>query len=279
MTPQAPRRVAAAGLVLSIAGSITIIVGYVHQGETQLTGIGVSAAFAGLAITLVTWANNLMPAEQVTGQREPFGDEGELAAFEEELRDAEVSRRAALQRGADRRARRPGRGSRSCRCVRSARRRADRWPRPHGGTASGWSPRTGDRCGRATCRRTASSRCSPRAIAGLVRRPGRARARRLPGCSGRYRAATDWAPDGLIAYSKVCTHAGCPVGPVRGDDAPAAVPVPPVDVRRARRRRTGLRPGRRSACRSCRSRSTPTASSCADGDFSAPRGPAFWNRP
>jgi ubiquinol-cytochrome c reductase iron-sulfur subunit len=22
----------------------------------------------------------------------------------------------------------------------------------------------------------------------------------------------DWAPDGLIAYSKVCTHAGCPVG-------------------------------------------------------------------
>jgi ubiquinol-cytochrome c reductase iron-sulfur subunit len=29
----------------------------------------------------------------------------------------------------------------------------------------------------------------------------------------------DWAPDGLIAYSKVCTHAGCPVGlfePKRG---------------------------------------------------------------
>jgi ubiquinol-cytochrome c reductase iron-sulfur subunit len=86
-----------------------------------------------------------------------------------------------------------------------------------------------------------------------------------------------WAPDGLLAFSKVCTHAGCPVGlyeaerhellcpchqsafdvldharPVLG---PAAVELPqlPLAVDGA-------------------------GAVVAQGDFSAPVGPAFWHR-
>jgi ubiquinol-cytochrome c reductase iron-sulfur subunit len=87
----------------------------------------------------------------------------------------------------------------------------------------------------------------------------------------------DWAPRGYVVYSKVCTHAGCPVGlyeteshqvlcpchqstfnvlegcrPVFG---PAAAPLPqlPIDI-------------------------DADGYLVARGDFSAPVGPAFWRR-
>ncbi len=53
----------------------------------------------------------------------------------------------------------------------------------------------------------------------------------------------DWGYQGIVAYSKICTHVGCPVGPVRAGDAPPVVPVPPVDVRR--------HPGLRGHLRTC----------------------------
>ncbi len=54
----------------------------------------------------------------------------------------------------------------------------------------------------------------------------------------------DWTPHDLVAFSKVCTHAGCPVGLYEAELRRAALPVPPVDVRRVRRRPARLRPGR-----------------------------------
>ena len=98
---------------------------------------------------------------------------------------------------------------------------------------------------------------------------------------GLYRPAAgreDWAPNGLVCFSKVCTHAGCPVGlyrpqthelfcpchqsvfdvlasaaPVGG---PATRPLPqlPIAV-------------------------DDTGLVVATGDFSAPVGPGFWDEP
>ncbi len=86
----------------------------------------------------------------------------------------------------------------------------------------------------------------------------------------------DWAPDGVVAYSKVCTHAGCPVGLYRAQQhellcpchqstfdvlrgavptfGPAARPLPqlPLDVDDA-------------------------GYLVARGDFPEPIGPSFWN--
>ena len=50
-----------------------------------------------------------------------------------------------------------------------------------------------------------------------------------------------------VAYSKICTHAGCPGLALRAADQPDPVPVPPVPVRRHPGRQAGLRPGHPAA--------------------------------
>ena len=52
-----------------------------------------------------------------------------------------------------------------------------------------------------------------------------------------------WAPDGYVAYSKLCTHSGLPGRPLRAGAAPPRVPLPPVDVPHRRRRGAGVRAG------------------------------------
>jgi ubiquinol-cytochrome c reductase iron-sulfur subunit len=93
---------------------------------------------------------------------------------------------------------------------------------------------------------------------------------------GHEEGRSDWAPEGCLAYSKICTHAGCPVGLYRAEAGellcpchqstfdvytgavpvfgPAARPLPqlPLDV-------------------------NEEGYLVAQGDFSAPVGPSFWN--
>src|SRR5690606_23092405 len=87
----------------------------------------------------------------------------------------------------------------------------------------------------------------------------------------------DWAPQGCVAYSKICTHVGCPVGLYQEDThrlvcpchqsmfdvlrgakpvfGPAAIPLPqlPLDVEE-------------------------DGTLVARSDFEEPIGPSFWNR-
>jgi ubiquinol-cytochrome c reductase iron-sulfur subunit len=85
-----------------------------------------------------------------------------------------------------------------------------------------------------------------------------------------------WAPDGYVAYSKLCTHAGCPVGLYRAAEhrlicpchqstfdvldgaqpvfGPAARPLPQLPIQLQ-----------------------ADGTFIATGDFSEPVGPAFWN--
>ncbi|MFL5778025.1 MAG: Rieske 2Fe-2S domain-containing protein [Chloroflexota bacterium] len=85
-----------------------------------------------------------------------------------------------------------------------------------------------------------------------------------------------WAPNGFVAYSKLCTHAGCPVGLYRSTqhtlicpchqsefdvlngavpiNGPAARPLPQLPIQQA-----------------------ADGSFVALGDFSAPVGPSFWD--
>ena len=55
------------------------------------------------------------------------------------------------------------------------------------------------------------------------------------------------AAQGFIAYSKLCTHVGCPVGLFVETAARAGLPVPPIDLRRAARRGCGFGAGRPAA--------------------------------
>ncbi len=87
----------------------------------------------------------------------------------------------------------------------------------------------------------------------------------------------DWAPEGYVAYSKVCTHAGCPVGLYQQDVKRLLCPChqSSFDVL------DGARPVFGPA-----TRSLPQLPLMVDGDgflraqddYDEPIGPGFWNR-
>ena len=88
---------------------------------------------------------------------------------------------------------------------------------------------------------------------------------------------TDWAPRGLIAFSKVCTHAGCPVALYRAAARQLFCPChqSTFDVR------TGAKPIFGPADRNLPQLPLAIAadgSISATGDFSGPIGPSYWSR-
>jgi hypothetical protein len=115
---------------------------------------------------------------------------------------------------------------------RLVRRTARRWPRPTSRTAASTRPIPRARTATRSARR--SSSCAS------TREPAAAAGRR------------GWAPQGILAYSKVCTHAGLrdravpqaalPAGPAA---ARARVPLPLLDVRSGHGRHRHLRPAGR----------------------------------
>lgn len=86
----------------------------------------------------------------------------------------------------------------------------------------------------------------------------------------------DWAPEGCLAYSKICTHAGCPVGLYRAESHELLCPChqSTFDVL------SGARPTFGPAARAL-----PQLPLAVDGDgyliaqsdFPEPVGPSFWN--
>ena len=88
----------------------------------------------------------------------------------------------------------------------------------------------------------------------------------------------NWAPRGLVAYSKVCTHAGCPVGLFEATSGQLLCPC----HQSAFDALTGANPVFGPAARAL-----PQLPIAIDGDgyvvaqsdFHEPVGPTFWNRP
>ena len=88
--------------------------------------------------------------------------------------------------------------------------------------------------------------------------------------------AATWAPDGFVAYSKICTHAGCPVGLYRSSQQTLICPChqSEFDVLR------GARPISGPAARPLPQlpiQRQPDGTFAALGDFTAPVGPSFWD--
>jgi ubiquinol-cytochrome c reductase iron-sulfur subunit len=85
-----------------------------------------------------------------------------------------------------------------------------------------------------------------------------------------------WAPNGYVAYSKICTHAGCPVGLYRAAEHMLICPChqSTFDVL------TGANPVFGPAARPLPQlpiHLEPDGTFVADGDFPEPVGPSFWN--
>ncbi len=88
-------------------------------------------------------------------------------------------------------------------------------------------------------------------------------------------ARADWAPGGFVAFSKICTHAGCPVGLYRAQERQLICPChqSTFDVV------TGAQPVYGPAARPLPQlpiRMEADGTFVAVGDFSEPVGPSFW---
>jgi ubiquinol-cytochrome c reductase iron-sulfur subunit len=268
---------AAAGFLVTTAAAIGLAVVYWNGGQTQAEGVLLATALGGLAYGFVTWANRLLPPGPVEQARHELeSSPRERAEFEHDLERGHVERRTILTRmlalaaaalGAAAvfpiRSLGPSPGRSLQRTPWRAGSRlvtengrplhADDlpvggfftvFPEGHVGSADGQTAlvRVGDETNRP--------------------RPGR----------------EDWAPSGYLAYNKVCTHAGCPVGLYQADTHELLCPChqSAFDVT------DGARPTFGPA-----TRSLPQLPLYVDGDgylrargdYTEPIGPAYWNRP
>jgi ubiquinol-cytochrome c reductase iron-sulfur subunit len=268
-------RAIVAALGVSILASLGLIVLYALGGGAQLEGILLALALGGVGAAIVIWAIALLAAPIEVEERHSLESSGEERAGAREALDPEqISRRRFLVRllgGAS--------------AVLGA---ALVLPALSLGPEPGRDLfRTGWRAGS----RVVDAKGTPirpgdlplgsvQTVfpSGEVGRPDsqtlliRVRAEDLRLSAGR----ADWAPQGAIGYSKICTHAGCPVGLYRAEEhallcpchqstfdvlrgavpifGPAARPLPqlPLDV-------------------------DGDGYLVARGDFPEPVGPGFWD--
>jgi ubiquinol-cytochrome c reductase iron-sulfur subunit len=204
-------RSAAAAFVVATAAGIGLMLLYWRGGQPQLEGLLIGIAFAGLATGLVLWANGLMRAAPFVEERETLvADPSDAEALRADLERHGIQRRTILRRtlllaGA-------AIGAALVFPVRSL------GPKP--GRAllrTSW-----DRRPRVVTLDGMPVRADQVPVDGLLTvfpegEPGSADGQavmmRVPADQLRLsQERLGWTVDGIIAFSKVCTHAGCPVG-------------------------------------------------------------------
>lgn len=276
MTEKRAERIVALSFLTTMTSGAGLLVLYILGGQTQLEGILLMLAFGGLGVGFVVWSQELVPQEEVAESRTPLASDRETVRqlTSALFTDTGISRRKALVRlllGAF-----AGLGAALAIPVLSL------------GPAPG------------------------RALHETAWRPGR----RLVGTDGQPVTADElefggvttvfpegepiqsdaqtlllrvqpellqlppdragWAPNGYVAYSKLCTHAGCPVGLYLAERHVLVCPCHQsvFDVLR------GAVPVGGPAARALPQlpiQLQPDGTFVAVADFTAPAGPSFWN--
>jgi quinol---cytochrome c reductase iron-sulfur subunit len=268
-----------AALAVSALASAGLWVTYWVGGQPQVEGVLIALALGGLAVGLALWAKGFLPAGGLVEEREPLASTpSERRTFEREFEWGEdyLERRGFLIRmllvalGALGVAAvfpirslgpKPGRS-----LFRTAWRAGSRVVTEQGESVAAADLPVG---GVITVfpeghlenadAQTLLIRMAPNE---LIAAPGR----------------ESWSPEGYVAYSKICTHAGCPVGLYEQETGRLFCPCH-QSVFEAR---DGAKPTAGPA-----TRPLPQLPLSIDeegflrarGDFPEPVGPGFWNRP
>ena len=98
-----------------------------------------------------------------------------------------------------------------------------------------------------------------------------------PGLNTPVDGREDWGPDGYLVYSKVCTHAGCPVGLYQQETHQLLCPCHQSTFDVLHGAKPVFGPAA-DALPQLPIRIDPDGSLVARGDFSDPVGPVFWRR-
>jgi ubiquinol-cytochrome c reductase iron-sulfur subunit len=204
-------RGAALSFLVSAASFLGLAVVYWRGGQPQAEGVLLAAGFAGLAYGLVTWGNHLMPEGPYEEDRHNFSDPVQEELFGDDMSRGEtITRRKLLVRTLVLAA--GGLGVAAAFPIRSL------GPKP-GRTLYKTPWRAGLRLVTDDNRPV---RVSDVPLGGLVtvfpeNHPGSADGQAVlvrvePGLIVPEPGRETWSPQGFIVYSKICTHAGCPVG-------------------------------------------------------------------
>ena len=270
-------RTAALSFLLCGAAGIGLAVVYWRGGQPQAEGALLATAFGSLAYGLVTWANRLMPQGPFAEERHVLPEpEQERAHFEEDLErgGAITSRRLLLRTLAIAAG---GLGVAAVFPIRSL------GPKP--GRSLLQTPwRDGLRLVTDTGRPVLAAEVPlgglvtvfPEGHAGSA--DGQAVLVRVePGLNTPVDGREDWGPDGYLVYSKVCTHAGCPVGLYQQETHQLLCPChqSTFDVLHGAKPVFGPAAG---ALPQLPIRVDPDGALVARGDFSDPVGPVFWRK-
>lgn len=274
MTPRQAETVVALAFGVTVLSALGLAAVYLQGGQPQAEGALLATAFGGLAVGFVVWAKRLMPQGPAVQERHELASpESEREELEEDFerigRRRLVTRALAAALGAL--------GVAAIFPIRSLGPRAgstlSRTPWGPGArlvTDDGRPVRLADvAVGALATVFPEGHEGSADAQTVLVRvrdaeldpRPGR----------------ESWSPEGLLAYSKVCTHAGCPVGLYQADTHQLLCPChqSAFDVL------DGARPVFGPA-----TRSLPQLPLLVDADgfvraqsdYQEPIGPAYWDR-
>ncbi len=268
-------------LVLACFG-VTLLTGlgllgvYAMGGDTQLQGILLAVCLGGLGAGIVVWAQELMSNEEREEERHPMGTgpEGSAAVAEALTDEAGFSRRRMLQGGLL--AAVGGRAAALAIPVLSL------GPAP--GRSLFETPwKKGSRLVGFDNQPVHADAIPQDGVLTVFPEgyPGSADGQTLLIHAGTDRLqlqgdAATWAPGGFVAYSKVCTHAGCPVGLYRAAQGQLICPChqSTFDVMR------GAVPVFGPAARPLPQlpiQLETDGTFTALGDFGEPVGPSFWD--
>ena len=247
------------------SASIGLFVVYATGGQPQLEGLLLFVVLGGIGVGIVVWAKRYLPARPVQRAAGPDRVDRRGAS---RLRRA-TSRRAARSSPAEASSPSspappsPRSGIAAIFPIRSLGPAPGRRPEgdavAQGQLAPGRRGRRADR-GRPSWTSTAWSPSS---------REGHTDAADAPTLLIRLRPGTNqpapgregYAAGDLVAYSKLCTAPRVPGRALPGPGRPAALPVPPVDLRRPAGVPAGVRAGDPAAAAAADRRSTPRATS------------------
>jgi ubiquinol-cytochrome c reductase iron-sulfur subunit len=272
-SPGRDERLVFAALVASIAGAVAFAITFVVGWQTQWGGAFLAVAIGGLGAALVWWGHRLLREPVAVQEREPLASDPEERSAALEAFDAEevLERRPALRRMLLAAGAVLGLAALfPFRSLGPRPRRTHPWR-----TGTALVDASGDPVAVGQVPRDSLLTAFPKGNAAdpdgpvVVVRVDPDLIHAPPGRG-------DWSPEGLIAYSKICTHAGCPVGLYQAQSHTLLCPCHQslFDVLHAARPISGPAG---APLPQLPLRINDAGEIVAAGDLSAPPGPAGWS--
>lgn len=280
-----PEIVAALCFLAAAAAAIGLGVVYWQGGQTQLEGLLLAVATGGIGLGIVIWAKRFMPDEEVTEEREPLAStEEDIAEFRQVFEHGEQSVLGRRLLVGSLMAALTALGGALLFPIRSL------GPRPGRGLKVTPYARAKGRAGgvRLVTAEGDPIKADELAVDGVVTAfpEGNTDAADSPTLVIRTRKdqtldlpedREDWVVGGIVAYSKLCTHVGCPVGLYQAQEALLLCPCHQSTFKVLEGARPIFGPATRALPQ------LPLAVDddgflVATDDFSAPTGAGFWDR-